>query len=176
MRFAPDWRSGHDPLLLEIIRKRCPARRASPRVQRHTYSASNHGSHRMDVADATGAMRRGSHGKYGARGNRIPVCSESKGACWVRIPPSPPISRYLSDICIDESGRRPRGWSGHPLIDPAVLCFQRLRWATRVLRCNASMLLCENAPTIASHVGYENAPSHGRSHASRDPRPMRRLQ
>ncbi|MES1166904.1 MAG: hypothetical protein ABUL68_02785, partial [Pseudomonadota bacterium] len=31
-------------------------------------------SHRMEVAGATGAMRRGNYGKYGARGNRIPVC------------------------------------------------------------------------------------------------------
>ena len=28
----------------------------------------------IEVAGATGAMRRGNHGKYGARGNRIPVC------------------------------------------------------------------------------------------------------
>jgi hypothetical protein len=32
------------------------------------------GSQEMELTGATGAMRRGNHGKYGARGNRVPVC------------------------------------------------------------------------------------------------------
>src|SRR5690349_2946938 len=60
------------PPLLEIIRNAVV--RPPPRVQPHTSGASNHSSRGMDVAGATGAMRRGSHGKYGVRGNRIPVC------------------------------------------------------------------------------------------------------
>ena len=48
--------------------------RALLRVCRDTSGASDHGSQGTEVAGATGARRRGNHGKDGVRGNRVPVC------------------------------------------------------------------------------------------------------
>ena len=67
-RYAMHRRPGHEPLRLDIIRGARRRGRASPRVQRHTSGASDHGSQGMEVAGATGAMRRGNHGQYRSHG------------------------------------------------------------------------------------------------------------
>ena len=58
----------------ESISKRAASTTRTRASLRLPAVASDHGPQGIEAAGATGAMRRGNHGKYGMPGKRIAVC------------------------------------------------------------------------------------------------------